>query len=382
MVVKEQIKDNKLKLMVFKSAWELGQRIDKWLLNKYGIDEEKYTFIVPIKESFFDDGHLKVEIEETVRGKDIFLLTDIGNYSIEYTMHGLINHTSPNDLMMELKDGIGACGGQTRSLNVVMPLLFAGRQHRRNTRENLMCGQNLHELEMNPNLKSILTFDAHDKSVEHSIHYREFENFYATNIILEDFINNLDTEELRKLAFIAPDTGAAGRRNVYLNSFNFNQIDRQAGNFIKVRDYNHLVEGKYPVISHDYSGNDHLEGRTAIVIDDMISSGGSIFEVIEELHKRHVEKIYVIVTYALFTKGIEQFETYYENKMLNGIYTTNLSYIPTKYQEKEWLTISDCSSLVADIIYHFHNDLSVSNILKDKSASLKILEKKFNEVNN
>lgn len=377
---REQIenKNLRLRLMVFKSALELGKKIDNYLLDIYKIDKNKYTFMVPIKENFFDDGHLKVEIEDTIRGKDVFLLTDIGNYSLEYTMHGLINHTSPNDLMMELKDGIGACNGHSRSLNIIMPLLYAGRQHRRNTRENLMCGLNLYELDMNRSLKSFITFDAHDQSVEHAVHNMEFDNFYATSVILEQFINNLSIKDLRKLVFIAPDTGATGRRNVYLNSFNYSEIDKQAGNFIKKRDYNNLVNGKYPVISHDYSGNEDLDGRTAIVIDDMISSGGSMFEVIEELHKRNVKNIYVIVTYALFTKGVEEFDKYYEKGMLSGIYTTNLSYIPDIYKEKEWLNICDCSNLVANIIYNIHNDQSISDILRDKSGAVKLLEKKFN----
>lgn len=382
MEVKKQVEDEKLRLMVFRSALKLGKSIDECLLDMYGIDKDQYTFMVPIKENFFEDGHLKVEIDNTVRGKDLFLLTDIGNYSIEYIMHGLVNHTSPNDLMMELKDGIGACNSHAKSLNIVMPLLYAGRQHRRTTRENLMCGLNLHELDMNRSIKSFITFDAHDQSVEHAVYNMEFDNFYATSMILEQFINDLDIEELKKLVFIAPDTGATGRRNVYLNSFNYDRIDKQAGNFIKIRDYNNFDGGKYPVISHDYSGNDDLEGRTAIVIDDMISSGGSMFDVIEELHKRNAKEIYLVVTYALFTKGIEEFDRYYNQGMLSGVYTTNLSYIPETYSEKEWLHICDCSSLVANVIYNIHNDKSVSSILRDKSGSVKLLEKKFGETSN
>ena len=144
---KEQLEQEKLRLIVFKSALELGESIDSHLLDMYGYDKDKNTFIIPIKENFFEDGHLKVEIEETVRGKDLFFLTDIGNYSLTYKMHGFINHTSPNDLMMELKDGIGACNCHADKINIVMPLLYAGRQHRRNTRENLTCGANLRDLD-------------------------------------------------------------------------------------------------------------------------------------------------------------------------------------------------------------------------------------------
>ena len=379
--MKKQIENNDLRLIVFKSASELGQRIDDHLLKMYNLDKEKNTFIVPIKENFFEDGHFKVEIEETVRGKDMFLLTDIGNYSLEYKMHGLINHTSPNDLMMELKDGIGACNCHAKNINIVMPLLYAGRQHRRNTREALSCGMMLHELDTMSGIKSFITFDAHDQGVEHAIHNMEFDNFFPTNTILENFINDMTTEKLKKMVFVAPDNGATGRRNVYLNSFNSKYIHREAGSFIKQRDYNNFVDGKYPIIAHDYCGNENIEGYTAIISDDMISSGSSMFDCIDELKRRKVKHIYLMTTYALFTKGIEKFEEYYKDGKFDGLYTTNLSYIPKEYEKAKWLHICDCSKDVAEIIYNIHNDLSISSILKDKSYPIKLVEEKFEKEN-
>ena len=375
--MKKQVENESLRLMVFQSAEDLGQKVDEHLLNMYGLDKDEYTFMVPIKENFFDDGHFKVEIKETVRGKDMFMLTDIGNYSIEYKMRGMINHTSPNDLMIELKDGIGACDCHAKSINIVMPLLYAGRQHRRNTRENLLCGMTLHELDTMSRVKSFITFDAHDQGVEHAIHNMEFDNVFPTNNILENLINDLSMNRLKKVVFVAPDNGATGRRNVYLNSFNSKYIHREAGSFIKQRDYNNLVDGKYPVVAHDYCGMSELDGYTAIVSDDMISSGGSMFDVIEELKKRNVKHIYVVVTYALFTKGVDKFEEYYQNKMLDGVYTTNLSYIPEEYKKCKWLHVCDCPKQLAEIIYNIHNDLSISKIMKDKSYPVKLLEEKF-----
>lgn len=375
--MKKQIENTNLRLMIFKSAAELGQKIDEHLLEMYGLDKEEYTFIVPIKENFFEDGHFKVEIEETVRGKDMFLLTDVGNYSIEYKMHGLQNHTSPNDLMMELKDGIGACNCHAKKINIIMPLLYAGRQHRRNTRENLMCGMMLHELDSINSIKCFITFDAHDQGVEHATHNIEIDNFFPTNTILENFINDMSMARLKKLVFVAPDNGATGRRNVYLNSFNSKYIHREAGSFIKQRDYNNFVDGKYPVIAHDYCGNEELDGYTAIVSDDMISSGGSMFDVIDELKKRGVKYIYLMTTYALFTKGIDKFEEYYKDGKFDGLYTTNLSYIPEEFKKAKWLHVSDCSKLVAEIIYNIHNEQSISSILRDKSYPVRLVEKKF-----
>ena len=375
--MRKQIEEENLRLMVFESAKDLGKKVDEHLLKRYHLDPKKYTFIVPIKEDFFEDGHLKVEIDETVRGKDMYLLTDIGNYSIEYKMHGLVNHASPNDLLSQLKDGIGACNCHARNINIIMPLLYAGRQHRRNTRENLACGMTLHELDNMSRVKSFITFDAHDQGVEHAIHNMEFDNFLPTNTILENLIQDMPKQHLKKIVFVAPDNGATGRRNVYLNSFNSKYIHREAGSFVKQRDYNTLIDGKYPVTSHDYCGHKDLKDYTAIVSDDMISSGGSIFDVIEELKKREVSHIYVLVTYALFTKGISAFEEYYQKKMFDGVYTTNLSYIPEEYQKSKWLHVCDCSAYLANIIYNIHNDYSITDLLRDKSLPIKMIEEKL-----
>ena len=377
--LKKQIETEKLRLVVFKSAEKLGNKVDEHLLNMYGFDRDEYTFIVPISENFFQDGHFKVQIEETVRGKDLFFLTDIGNYSLEYKMHGFTNHTSPQDLFCELKDGIGASNCHAQSINVVMPLLYAGRQHRRNKRENLACGAAVREVDSLSRIKSFVTFDAHDQGVEHAVHNMEFDNVYPTNTILEAFINNLPPEELSSILFVAPDNGAGGRRDVYLNSFACDQIRRYAGSFYKKRDYNKLVNGKYKIIAHEYYGDRNLEDTTAIITDDMISSGGSMFDVIDELNKMGITRTYIIVTYALFTEGIEKFNEYYRDGKLNGIYTTNLSYIPEEYQNKPWLNVCDCSMSVADIIYSIHNDKSISPILRDRSEPIRLLERKFGE---
>ena len=240
-----------------------------------------------------------------------------------------------------------------------------------------MCGQTLHEFEMNRHLKSIITFDAHDPGVEHSIHYTEFDNIFPSNVILKDLISNIDINDLLYVTCVAPDNGANGRRNIYLNSLNSDFVLIEAGSFYKQRDYNRIVDGKNPLISHDYCGNNDLEGKTAIVSDDMISSGGSIFDVINELKKRGIKKIFIVVTYALFVDGIDRFKKYYEDGKFDGIYTTNLSYIPNEYKEEKWLHVCDCSELLAQVIYNIHNDLSISEILRDKSEPIKLLEKKF-----
>ena len=375
--MKKQVNFEKLRLMVFKSARELGEKVDEHLLEKYNLNKDEYTFIVPINEIFFEDGHLKVEILETVRGKDMFFITDVGNYSINYKMHGFMNHASPNDLMMQLKDGINACSCHADKINIVMPLLYNGRQHRRKTREALSCGEELWELDNINRIRSFITFDAHDQGVEHAVHHMEFDNFNASNRVLDSIIRDLPLEELKKIVFIAPDNGATDRRDIYLGAFDSPYINKEAGNFYKKRDCNNFEDGKYKIIAHEYTGNNNLKGKTAIITDDILSSGGSLIDVVEELKKRKVEHVYAIVTYALFTRGIDDFEKLHKEKKLDGIYTTNLSYIPEEYRNCEWLHICDCSEELADIIYSIHNDLSISGILRDKSASIKLLERKF-----
>ena len=371
-------KEEKLKLIVLKSALEFGKLVDENLKDLYQTDK---SFIIPTKETWFSDGHGKVELLDTVREDDVYIFQDIGNYSMEYKMHGIINHTSPNDLNQQLKDTIGSCKCHPKCLSIIMPLLFAGRQHRRIGREALSCAANLRDLDIDPYIKRIITYDAHDVGVQQALSYTEFENIYATNEILEAFINETDINQLKDVIFVAPDAGAASRRDFFLNSFSSEYIKKDAGSFYKKRDYNKIVDGKNPIIEHSYSGNPDVEGKTAIVIDDMIASGGSMFDVIDELKKRGVAHIYVIASFALFTEGIDKFKKYYEDGKFDGIYTTNVSYIDPKYKKEEWLHVVDCSKHLARVIHNLHEGESISELMKDRSYPSKVLAKKFEEEN-
>lgn len=364
----------KLKLIVLKSAEELGKKIDEHLKKMYKTDE---SFIVPVKEPWFNDGHGKVVLEATVRDQDVFIIHDVGNYSLTYEMHGFINHASPNDLAQQLKDAIGACKCHTKKLTLIMPLLYAGRQHRRIKREPLSCANYLGELDVDQHVQKIITFDAHDEGVQQALHGTEFDNFFATNQLLGQFIDETPAEQLKNVLFIAPDNGAIGRMNFYLNAFSSDYIKKDAGFFYKRRDYNNVIDGKNPVIEHCYCGSDNIKGKTAIVVDDMISSGGSMFDVIEELKKRGVSHIYIFVTYSLFTKGIDKFKELYKKRMFDGIYTTNFSYINEEYLKEPWIHRVDCSEFVSQIIYNLHNEMSISDLQNKKSYPGKVLAKKF-----
>lgn len=370
--------NGKIALLVLKSFFEQGKEVDKHLRNLYN-NPNIDTLMVPIEEVWFNDGHGKSVIKDTIRNRDTYIMTDIGNYSMEYEMHGFINHTSPNDLALQLLGVIDACKCHTKNLSIIMPLLYAGREHRRNGRNPLSCAQYLGMLDEMNRVSRFITFDAHDPGVQQAMRNTEFENFYATNIILEQFINNTPIEKLKNMLFIAPDAGAMGRMNFYLNSFNNELIYKDAGFFSKRRDYNVVIDGKNPIIEHTYSGSENIAGKTALVVDDMIASGGSAFDVIDELKKRGVENVYIVATFSLFTKGIEKFKRYYEDGKLDGVYTTNLSYIPEKYRNEEWLHVCDCTEFLAKIIYDYNKGYSISPLLKDTGYPGKVLAKKFNQ---
>ena len=374
---KRLVEDERLRLLVLKSCLELGSKIDKHLLDSYGYDSREYTFMLDVKESWFSDGCEKVEIMDSVRNMSVFICSDVYNSSGTYKMRGVEQHTSPNDLMQQLRDTIGACNGHSRDLSILMPMLYAGRQHRRKGREALTCANWLHEFDRKPAIKRIITCDAHDPGVEQALYDTEFENIFLTNVLLEKFINDISLNELKDIVFVAPDNGAIGRTNVYLNSFISPDIRRYLGTCYKERDYNIIVDGKNPVIDHRYIGKDDIAGKTGNIVDDIIASGGSMLDVIDILNSKGLYNIYVFSTFALFTEGISKFDEYYKQGKFSGIYTTNASYINLEYRNKKWLHIVDCSEYLAKFIRYIYEGRSITQLLQDKSGPGKVLKRKF-----
>lgn len=378
---KELIENERLRLLVLNSCSDLGDKIDRHLVEEYGYDSSKYTFKLNVKESWFSDGCEKVEILDSVRNTSTFICTDVYNSSITYKMRTMLQHTSPNDLMQQLRDTVAACNCHCSDISILMPMLFAGRQHRRKGREALTCADWLHEFDRNVKIKKIITCDAHDPGVEQALGSTEFENIFLTNVILEQFINDVDIDEIKNIIFIAPDNGAIGRTNVYLNSFYHPDVMRYLGTFYKERDYNILVNGKNPVIDHRYIGSDNIAGMTGCLVDDMIASGGSILDVIDSLNNKGVYNIYMFCTFALFTEGVEKFDEYFKMGKFKGIYTTNASYINSEYFDREWLHIVDCSKYLSDFIKYIYEGKSITNLLTDKSGPGKVLKRKFDSYN-
>lgn len=370
-------KKNNLKLVVLNSMSDRGDLIEK-SLQKMRKDDSK--LIVPIKQPRFANGEGKVEIGESVRGSDVYLLSDVGNYSLTYDLpNGIVNHYSPDDHFRDIQRAIIAMRDHADRITVVMPLLYSSRQHRRKNRESLDCACALQELKSFYGVKAILTIDVHDPNITNALPLNSFENIYPTGLILKDFLRNeIDNININNLTIISPDVGAVARANFYANVFK-----APLGIFYKQRDYRNVTDGKNAIVSHDYAGPD-VKGRDVIVVDDMIASGDSSIDVAEQLHKMGVKNVYFIVTFSLFVKGISKFQEAYKNGLFTRLYTTNFTYIPDEFKKEPWLKIVDGVELLARLINTMNHNNSIAPLIDEKSEVASFVDKaksKLNEKN-
>ena len=330
--------------------------------------KEKESYAVRTSNSRFSNGEGKVKLEETVRHQDLYILCDVGNYSMSYTMHGNTHYMSPDEHFQDVKRVISATSGRSENITLIMPLLYQSRQHKRKGRESLDCALALQELE-NLGVNCIVTFDAHDPNVSNAIPNLPFENFYPTHIILEDLLE----EDLEKLLVVSPDMGAMERSRYYAEL-----LGCDVGVFYKRRDLSKVVNGKNPIVDHVYMGTD-VKDKNIIVVDDMIASGSSMIEVASELKKRGANKIYLISTFALFTEGIELFQDAYEKKLFDKLYSTNLSYVREDVRNASWYHEVDCSSFIAKVIDTLHKGESIEPLQNGKKEMLRKINKKVNK---
>ena len=351
---------NNLRLIVMENCKELGEKVNYHL--KKLINSET-DLIIPIDEVRFNNGEGKIVLKESVRKKDLFILSDIGNHSITYKMYNYYNHKSPDDHYVDIIRTLCAIRNQSNSVSLIMPLLYASRQHKREARESLDCAVALQEF-IRQGVKNIITFDVHDSNVQNAIPFSSFDNFYPTNILLEKFITEESVDNDNLLA-VSPDNGALKRTRFYANMLGC----ELGGHFEKHRDLYKVVDGKNPILSHEYIGKD-VKNKDIIIVDDMIASGESMLDVAKLLKEKGAKRIYLFSSYSLFTKGIDVFEKAYEEGLFTKLFSTNLSYIPDEAKEKKWLEIADCSEYLAKIIYTFHKGESVSNILEARSKVL------------
>lgn len=334
---------------------------------------ERDSYLINAKVPRFGSGEAKGIIGQSVRGKDLYLMVDVCNYSLTYSLTGHVNHMSPDDHYQNLKRIIAAVGGKGRRINVIMPFLYESRQHKRSSRESLDCALALQEL-VRMGVDNIITFDAHDPRVQNAIPLNGFETVRPTYQFVKGLLRNfkdlkIDAEHMMA---ISPDEGAT-ERAIYLASV----LNLDMGMFYKRRDYTQIVNGRNPIIAHEFLGSS-VEGKDVIILDDMISSGDSILDVAKQLKQRKAKRIFAAATFGLFTNGLDKFDKAYEDGLINGILTTNLIYQTPELLSKPYYINCDMSKYIALMIDTLNHDGSISSILDPSERIQNVLRKYHN----
>lgn len=348
-----------LGIICMENCIDLGRKINRHIKEmRTGQLDMPDTFLIKKQEIRFANGEGKIFLKETVRGKDIYILTDVGNYSMTYPMYGHVNRKSPDDHIQDLKRVLSAMAGKARRVTVIMPLLYASRQHSRKGRESLDCSMALQELEK-LGVDDIITFDAHDPTIQNAVPLISFENIYPTFDIVKSILETEPdvTSDRSKMLIISPDTGAMDRAIYYSGVLGYD-----IGLFYKRRDHSKVVKGKNPIVQHEYIGRD-VEGMNVLIVDDMIASGESVFDIAKELKKRKAQKIFIATTFALFTEGTEKFKAFYEEGLIDRLFSTNLTYVPDETKSQPWFQEVDLSYYMSRIINRLNYDVSISDIL-------------------
>ena len=348
-----------LGLIALRGAEELGNQIDHYLVDwakKGGYDFD--TFLIKNQCPRFSSGDGKGLIESTVRGKDVFIIVDVGNYSCTYKMFGKENCMSPDDHYQDLKRVIQAISGKAHRINVIMPILYGGRQHRRSYRESLDCACALQELQ-SMGVANIVTFDAHDPRVQNAIPLMGFDNVIPSYQVLKALFRSVDNLVINKDEFmvVSPDEGALNR-NMYYASV----LGVDMGMFYKRRDYSKIIDGRNPIVAHEYLGNS-VEGKDVFVADDIISSGESVLDIAYALKKKNARRFFAYCTYALFTNGLEKFDKAYEDGLISGVFGTNLTYRTPELLDRPWFHEVDVSKYISYFIASINHDVSIGTVI-------------------
>ena len=375
----ERIPVGPLALMPLDSIQPLGQKVDEYLstwrtqresdhketiaFNGY----QKDSYIVQAKVSRFGSGEAKANILETVRGVDLYLMVDVMNYAQTYSLFGQVNHMSPDDHYSDLKRVIAATTGKAKRINVIMPFMYESRQHKRTGRESLDCAMMLQELHA-MGVENFITFDAHDPRVMNAIPQDSFDNISCSYQFIKAILAHVEDLDIDKnhMMIIYTDEGGMSRAIYYANVLGIDM-----GMFYKRRDYSKVVNGRNPIVAHEFLGAD-VEGKDVFIIDDMISSGESLIDTAKELKERKARRVFACCTFGLFTSGFNKFDQAYANGTLNGVFTTNLIYQQPELLTKPWYISVDMAKYIALIIDNLNHDMSISSIL---DSSQKINDK-------
>ena len=332
---------------------------------------QRDSYLLPVQTARFGSGEAKGVIDESVRGMDLYILVDVCNYSLTYSMSGNTNHMSPDDHYQNLKRIIAAVGGKAKRINVIMPFLYESRQHKRSSRESLDCALALQEL-THMGVDNIITFDAHDPRVQNAIPLSGFETVRPTYQFVKGLLDRYDDLIIDSdhMMAISPDEGAT-ERAVYLA----NVLNLDMGMFYKRRDYTRVVNGRNPIVAHEFLGSS-VEGKDVIILDDMISSGDSILDVAKQLKSRNAKRIFAAATFGLFTNGLDKFDEAYESGLIDGVLTTNLIYQTPELLSRPYYINCDMSKYVALMIDTLNHDGSISDIL-DPSERIQVCVEEY-----
>jgi len=383
----ETIPVGSLGMIPLEGCKALGEKIDKYLVawrierkneHKSNLAFSGYqrdTYILDAQVSRFGTGEAKGIINESVRGTDLYLLVDVGNYSLTYSLCGHENHMSPDDHYQDLKRVIAAVGGKARRITVIMPFLYESRQHKRSARESLDCAIALQEL-VHMGVDNIITFDAHDVRVQNAIPLHGFETVQPAYQFVKGLLRNIPNIILDSdhMMVVSPDEGGMSRA-IYIA----NVLGLDMGMFYKRRDYTKIVNGHNPIISHEFLGSS-IEGKDVLVVDDMISSGDSVLDVARQLKNRNAGRIFIASTFGLFTNGLQKFDVAYEAGLFDKILTTNLIYQTPELLKKPYYINCDMSKYIAYLIDTLNHDTSISDLL-DPSKRIQSLVTCYNENN-
>ena len=359
-----------LGIIPLSSCAKMGEKVDKYLAawreqrehdNASALSFAGYkrdSYILDAKTPRFGSGEGKGVLNDSVRGCDLYIMVDVCNYSIEYSLCGFKNRMSPDDHYADLKRVISAAGGKARRINVIMPFLYESRQHKRSGRESLDCALMLQEL-TDMGVENIITFDAHDPRVHNAIPLKGFESVSCTYQFIKYLLLGVDDLHIdsQHMMVISPDEGGMGRAVYFANVLGLDM-----GMFYKRRDYTKIINGRNPIVAHEFLGS-NVEGKDVIIIDDMISSGESMIDVASELKKRGANRVFCATTFGLFTNGFKKFDEAYEKGIIDKILTTNLIYQPEELLSKPWYINVDMSKYMALLIDTLNHDSSISSLL-------------------
>ena len=359
-----------LGIIPLKSCSAMGEKVDEYLVNWREQREhenqsnlafsgyKRDSYVVSASTPRFGSGEGKGVLNDSVRGYDLYIMVDVCNYSIEYSLCGNTNHMSPDDHYADLKRVIAAAGGKARRINVIMPFLYESRQHKRSGRESLDCSLMLQELTA-MGVENIITFDAHDPRVHNSIPLKGFESVSCTYQFIKYLLLGVDDLIIDSdhMMVISPDEGGMGRAVYFANVLGLDM-----GMFYKRRDYTKIVNGRNPIVAHEFLGS-NVEGKDVVIIDDMISSGESMIDVAAELKRRKAKRVFCATTFGLFTNGFKKFDEAYENGVIDRVLTTNLVYQPEELLSKPWYINVDMSKYIALLVDTLNHDSSISNLL-------------------